>query len=362
MVVAVAALPGVLTGVSSQAADNVLRPIFGERNTLAIESVYFSLEDKLNLLKYMLFKQNAPSYAASAASKPVVVTKSPASKADQQMVFAQIGPAAGLPPLAGEGEWVNINQTLFPNRVILARSFIRPDPARPYAIVSLVQMDMTKLGIGAQAGTYYPGGTHGVYGPGVIPKQIQASNNLLAAFDGGFQERDGHYGMIVGNTTYVPLRVGLPALVMYKNGDVKFAEYTGTPLMTPDVLAIRQNGPYLVQNGQVVSLDSQGTDTWGRTITNSMYTWRSGLGITKQGDLIYAAGNSLLPSTLAAALKSAGAVNAIQLDINPPWVRFIIYQSQGNGQYTSSPLLSNMVGGKKYLEGYNKDFFYIYKK
>ena len=362
MILVIVALPGVLTGISSQAADNILRPIFGEKNTLAIEAVYFSVEDRLNFLKYLLFKQSAPSYVASAKSKPVSATVSPASKADEQMALAPIGPAPGLPALTGEGEWVSIDQALFPNRVILARSFIRPDATRPYAIVSLVQMDMTKLGIGAQAGTYYPGGTHGVWGPGVIPQQIQASNNLLAAFNGGFQEMDGHYGMIVGSTTYVPLRAGLPAVVMYKNGDVKFADYTGKPLMTPDVLAIRQNGPYLVQNGQVVSSDSQGTDTWGRTITNNMYTWRSGLGITRQGDLIYAVGNSLLPSTLAAALKSAGAVDAIQLDINPPWVRFIIYQSKGNGQYTYSPLLSNMVGGKRYLRGYNKDFFYVYKK
>lgn len=355
-------LSGSLTGISSQAADNVLRPLIGEKNTLAMESVFFGFEDKLNFLHYLLFKQNAPTYGSAIKSKPISPVKL-ANTQDQQMNLLPIAAPASLPPLSGEGQWVNIDQSLYPKQVILARNFIRPDTTHPYAVVSFVQMDMTKLGIGAQAGTYYPGGTHGVDGPGVIPQQVQASNNLLAAFNGGFQEMDGHYGMIVGNTTYVPLRVGLPTLVMSKGGGIKFEDYTGQSFATsPDFLAARQNGPYLVHNGQIVSADIEGTDTWGRTITNDMYTWRSGLGITKQGNLIYAVGNSLLPSTLAAALKSAGAVNAVQLDINPPWVRYIIYQTLGSGKYTPTPLLSDMVGGQAYIQGYNKDFFYVYKK
>ena len=97
--------------------------------------------------------------------------------------------------------------------------------------------------------------------------------------------------------------------------------------------------------------------------TINFYTWRSGIGITKEGNLLYAVGNNLTPTTLAAALKSAGAVNAIQLDINPTWVRFNIFTSLGGGEYNSTTLTKELKdGSKQYLNGYEKDFFYLYQK
>jgi hypothetical protein len=45
-------------------------------------------------------------------------------------------------------------------------------------------------------------------------------------------------------------------------------------------------------------------------------TWRSGLGVDDSGHVIYAVGAHLLPSDLAYLLLAAGAVRAMQLDIN----------------------------------------------
>jgi hypothetical protein len=74
-------------------------------------------------------------------------------------------------------------------------------------------------------------------------------------------------------------------------------------------------------------------------------------------------GNSLTPTTLAVALKMAGAVDAIQLDINPNWVRFNIFNTLGDGNYNSKPLTRDLKDGSTtYLNGYSKDFFYVYKK
>jgi hypothetical protein len=59
----------------------------------------------------------------------------------------------------------------------------------------------------------------------------------------------------------------------------------------------------------------------------------------------------------------AGAVNAIQLDINPFWVRFNIFEPNGLGGYKTSTLTKDLKDGSKaYLEGYSKDFFYVVKK
>ena len=93
-----------------------------------------------------------------------------------------------------------------------------------------------------------------------------------------------------------------------------------------------------------------------------MYTWRSGIGITKNGDLLFAVGNNLTPSTLADALILAGAQSAMQLDINPGWVRFNFFEPLGSGTYSTSTLTKGLKdGSSQYLNGYNKDFFYLTK-
>lgn len=336
-------------------ADAVIHPVLGEKNTLFLESVYFGLQDKWNQLQYKYLNKTGPSFVQTVSEKTKQLSNA------GQMDLEPISLRSELPTLKGEGIWSPIAQNLYPDQTVIAKTYIRPDPSRPYATVFLVKMDMKKLGIGTQAGTYYPGGTRKMYGPGVVPKYIQQNNILLAVFNGGFQEKDGHYGMVVMGKTYVPLRINMPALFIYANGSFSLSMYT-VGANTATASAVRQNGPYLVHNGLITPYVEQGIDTWGRTITNSMYTWRSGLGVTKNGNLIYAVGNSLVPQTLAKALLAAGAADAIQLDINPPWVRFITYQPLGNGLYTFTPLITSMNGGKQFLTGYNKDFFYIYKK
>jgi hypothetical protein len=119
----------------------------------------------------------------------------------------------------------------------------------------------------------------------------------------------------------------------------------------------------LVENGEVFALNEINKKLWGRTFNADIYTWRSGIGLTKGGNLIYAVGNNLSPETLATALKMAGAENAIQLDINPFWVRFNIFEPDGKGGYKTSTLTKDLKNGSNgYLNGYTKDFFYLYAK
>ncbi len=335
--------------ILGQVTDFFLHPLLGEKNTLQLESVYFGLQDKIESVDYKLFGLQPPTYSRPDMSVPVKAVMS------EQMNLTDLKVFSGMKALPGEGKWEILGQSM-------AQSFIRPDIDRPYAIVSLVKMNMKKLGLGTEAGTYYPGGTHGVYGPGIVPKSIQAAGSLMAVFNGGFQEKDGHYGMVVGKKVYVPLKKGIPAIYLYLDGSVQFIDNYVGQAVSKAVAAIRQNGPYLVDNGVVTSYVEEGPDTWGRTTTNNMYTWRSGLGITRNGNLIYAVGNSLVPQTLARALVDAGAYKAIQLDINPPWIKFIVFENQGNGHYRLYPLLKSMLGGERYLYGNNKDFFYVYKK
>jgi len=244
----------------------------------------------------------------------------------------------------------------------MAYSFVRPDSDRPYAYVTLVQMDMTKMNLGVVAGISQPGGPAGNPGPGKIPQNVVSSGKLVAAFDGGFQFRDGGYGMVVGGKTYLPLKTDVGTLVGYNDGSLKIVNYSGQNFGN-NVAFIRQNCPILIQDGQVFAQNELNKKLWGRTFNADIFTWRSGIGLTPQGNLIYAVGNNLSPTSLAAALKMAGATSAIQLDINPFWVRFNIFEPIGQGKYTTSTLTKDLKDGSKaYLTGYSKDFFYVYSK
>ena len=336
-------------------ADNILRPTIGNQATISIEAFFFRIEDKTNQIKYFFVKQN-PDVLSLNPSK----TLKKITNEDNRFLLNKPTLLRGLPVLPEEGIWKVINTAS--SDATMAEIFFRPDQQRPYAIAYLVKMNMRRLILSAVAGTVEPG-EYLNPGPGKIPNAAMESNTLVAAFNGGFQKKDGEYGMIVGNKTYLPLQKNLATLVISKESKLKIINYIGQAL-GKDVSSIRQNGPILLQNGRDVSLSNAwNMQNWGLTTTNTMYTWRSGIGITKDGDLIYAAGPSLVPETLAAALKAAGAVDAMQLDINPVWVRFVLFNALGKGEYKYYPLTKDMVnGGKQYLSGYQKDFFYLLEK
>jgi hypothetical protein len=80
--------------------------------------------------------------------------------------------------------------------------------------------------------------------------------------------------------------------------------------------------------------------SWGATLGGGYYVWRSGLGITATGRVIYVYGPALDVHTLAGLLRRAGAVEAMQLDINPAWMSFMYYRSSG---HPSDPTPFNLL-------------------
>jgi len=340
------------TSAAAEITDKYLRPIFGDRQVIFLEKTFFNLSDKATQVVYDFKKPLAPQFLSSTADSGMPTS----------LDLKPIPSNPAFTALPDEGVWHNIPLNIFPKKEVMAYTFVRPDSTRSFAIVSIVKIDVSSLTLGSVAGTVEPGGKVGKYGTGRVPKSIVQSGGLVAAFDGGFQYRDGAYGMIVGKTTYLPLKNDLGTIVGYNDGSVKIFDYTGQDLGS-NTSFIRQNGPMLIEDGSITVENPDSQQVWGRVVGDGTYTWRSGIGITKNGELLFAAGNNLSPQTLAQALSVAGAVNAIQLDINPHWVRFNIFNSTGSGQYDSAPLNKDMQdGSKEYLNGYQKDFFYVYKK
>lgn len=336
--------------LAAQFADTVLRPLLGSERTIVLENKVFALQDHLNQAEHK--QAQTADYLPSVATVSGTPTPAPGpSAAPEPTPPAAITPMLS-PALANEGRWSRIAGTN------LYTTFIRTDPTRAYSVTNLVYIPMNDVSIGAVAGTKYPGGPAG---PGKVPANVQAAGTLIAAFNGGFQGKDGHYGMEVNGTTYVPLRANLPVIRLFKDGRADLVTYDGKPFPT-DVIAARQNGPLLLSNGKDSIQTTQGIDLWAGTADGGYITWRSGLGFTADGNLIYAVGPSLTPTALADALRLGSAQTALQLDINPFWVRFMVYTWKGTS-YSSAKLIPALAdGGQPYLTGYEKDFFYLYKK
>jgi hypothetical protein len=334
------------TGGAANFTDNVLRPILGNGPVGLMEKTFFNFSDKLQQITDKNGLKDIPQIVnegITSSATPIPLNK-------------------GLPSVSGEGIWRDRPLKDFPGKEVMAETFVRPDSTRPYAYVTLIQMDMTVFKLGVVAGKSQPGGPIGNYGPGKVPDEIALSGRLAAAFDGGFQYRDGNYGMIVGDKTYVPLKNDIGTLIGYKDGSLKIVNYQGQNLGN-NIEFIRQNCPILVDNSQVFAENEKNKKLWGRTFNADIYTQRSGIGLTNNGNLIFAAGNNLSPSSLAEALKMAGTIDAIQLDINPFWVRFSVFEPKPGGGYSSSSLTKAMPDGSKdYLNGYSKDFFYLYRR
>ncbi len=183
----------------------------------------------------------------------------------------------------------------------------------------------------------------------------------MAAFNGGFKLTYTNVGFMSGGHVAVPLKAGLASIVTYTDGttDIR-AWHTGVPGVGKTVFSVLQNQRLLVDHGIAASnVSSCVINCWGGTIGLATNVARSGLGITANGQLVWAAGESLSPSELASALIRAGAVRAIELDINPAWVAGYLYAHHPRGLAPAPMALGQRGIEGKFLMPYSRDFLTV---
>ena len=170
-------------------------------------------------------------------------------------------------------------------------------------------------------------------------------------------------GYYTDDKTIIPLRTGAASFVVYKNGSFALGQWGSDVSMTPSVVSVRQNLDLLVDNGQIVpAAYDANSSAWGATLGGGLYVWRSALGITANGALLYVGGPGLDIYNLANIMVHAGAVRAMELDINTDWVNFSSYQpSTPSGPATptnGTELLPGMTGtpGRYFQPWWARDF------
>jgi hypothetical protein len=261
----------------------------------------------------------------------------------------------------GEGVWTTEGLPhSSPDDVLMAKTFVRPDQERPYSLVGVLLIDHRRVRLHMTGGTDSPGGDRGVAGPGVIPDEDLAG--LLAAWNGGFRGPHGGFGMYADGREYRPLRDGYASVVVTRDGTVSIGQWGRDITWSDDIIAVRQNAALLVEDCEVSPRTNEGNETWGYVEVDSseFITWRSGIGLTANGDLLVAAGNSLSAPSLARALWAAGACWAMQLDINSPYVLTSVFFHQANGKIDARKFMSSMPDNPaRFLGTQPNDFLYV---
>ena len=363
---------------TDRAAD-FSRDLIGDENTAKIEAKYFLFQDKLDQVKFKVlggrtnpFDLNSAvfEYVPALPARTVLVDVSVAPHTTvlaipsffkfQELEFPKTKPLRDSLE-QGEGVWstVGLPRTTA-NDLVMAKTFIRPDKSRPYALVGVLLVDQRRIGLHMVGGTADPGGDVGVKGPGTIPQEDL--KNLLVAWNGGFKGPHGSFGMVANGKTYRPLRNGLATIAVTKDGAVKIGEWGRSLAMEEGMVAVRQNAVLLVDNCEVSKRTAEGNDTWGYVQVNSaeFITWRSAIGLTKDGNLIVASGNSLSAATLANALWAAGACTAMQLDINNPYVLTSLYFPQPDGNLKAERFMDSMPDSPtRFFKTQERDFMYL---
>ncbi len=259
-------------------------------------------------------------------------------------------------PLPGEGIWKRTGPLVDGAPPVLLTTF-RSELAYPQIVAYVAWFDQTRTALAWYPGRYEPPNAP-IRGPMMVPNDQRW--RLLATFNGAFTYAAGLNGSSVNGQTCEPLRDGLATLIGYRDGRLDITSWTGGPNAGADVAFARQSLRLIINNGQLnPALDT--SDTWGYTLGGAVRVWRTGVGIDARGNVIYAAANDQTVITLARILQRAGAVRAMQFDINPEWPTLITYSHRG-GLGVTKVLPNYQQPATRYLVPDDRDFFAVYER
>ena len=276
------------------------------------------------------------------------------------IIPADLGSMAGR-PLAGEGQWREVETVKGIPAVF--KTYIRFSKVYSSYYAGVVSMDQRLVKFNLRPGTEDPGPGH--WGaPLDIPSGHRAG--LVATFNSGFRINASGGGFYLHGHYDGKLVKGVASEVYYRDGRLAIGTWgTGRLRMRPHVAAVRQNLHLIVTGGQVPkSVDKDVLSSWGATLGGGYYVWRSGIGITSDGRIIYAYGPELDVRTLADLLKRAGCVSAMELDINPDWMSFMYYLAKN---HPADPTPVNLLPSQiqppdRYYYPSNRDFTAVFAR
>jgi hypothetical protein len=310
-----------------------------------VESIYYSLTapSKGGPTLHALPKVGVGSVAGAAAAAA-------AAEYRPTRVAPMLSPA-----LPGEGVWHATRPGLEAAPPVLLTT-LRDQPEYPRVLAGVAWINAKRATVTLNPGRLEPSVT---LPRGSMDVPSFERPKLLATFNSGFKLSDSRGGFVLHGHTYAQMQDGQGTLVGYTDGSVDVVNWNHGSAAPASVSFARQNLPLIVNEGRTNPNLANGE--WGATVGNAVLVWRSGIGVDSHGNLIYVAGEDQSAESLAKALLHAGAVRAMELDINSYWVSFITYGAPGAEQAKNLLPAMNRPASR-YLEPDDRDFFAVYSR
>ncbi len=264
------------------------------------------------------------------------------------------------PHLPGEGVFHSVVTVKGQPAVQVA--YLRPDSIHTSYLAGVVWMSSRLLSFVQHPGFTDPGHLGLWAQPDWLPPAQRAG--LAATFNSGFKMADAQGGYYDNGHTLGSLVRGAASFVIYRDGHVAIGSWGPEVGMTPQVVSVRQNLRLLVDKGALSpTLSTNVQSNWGATLKGAYYIWRSGVGITASGDIVYVAGDALSVHSLAVLLQRAGAVRAMEMDINPAWISYMWYAPTAtSAKVIPTKLLPFARPADRYLTQTSRDFVAVYAR
>jgi hypothetical protein len=259
-------------------------------------------------------------------------------------------------PLPGEGVWTPSGSPVTGRPPVLVTTF-RTERDYPRIVAYVAWFDHTRTALAYYPGRYEPPSTT-LRGPMQVP--FGQRWRLLATFNSGFIYSDGLNGDALDGHVNESLRDGLATVVANRSGAVNIVDWHAGSRPGPGVAFARQSLPLIIDRGRLSPALNDSTK-WGFTLGNAVRVWRTGLGIDRRGNLIYAAADYQTVTTLARILRRAGAVRAMELDINPEWPTLITYRHR-HRLLPTKVVPNYQQPSTRYLVPDDRDFFAVYRR
>ena len=293
------------------------------------------------------------------------------------LALDNIKPLYTSPAMQGEGVWMTSESPRDPRGIpILYRTFYRPSVSFPNSIVYMMVVDMSKVQMSYFVGSQEPGAQAA---SAIVPTDLR--DHLMAVTNAMWMQRHAKgAGAIFRGKVLYPMTDGMATLIIYRDGSVDVREWT-SDIPVNQVSDARQLLHLIVKDGMVVQAVARGKQVVDSEIglgfllggggrdQDGHHFWyvahRSGFGIRKDGNLVFAIGHHISTKDLAKAMVLAGCERAMHADANPDNIVSNLYIRDPVGNLVRKAQLSpeqSKYSLHRYDKPYSKDFFAFFLK
>lgn len=344
-------------------------PWIGPEPIAWLEAKVWDLKDRFKRFKHGMGRTEAKDEVKTEAEMITPRPLDPSAAGEDGGYWPPLPvPTIYKTPEPGEGQWV-AHQPEWMHKIPGApspfyKTFVRPDPLRPYSKIIFVAMDTRQLDFDMEAGVDDPKPTVGSFhGSGRIPRELKVGTRAVAAWNGGFKTEHGHYGMMLKKRVLLPPVPSGATAVVTDDGRFGMGSWQPSRDIPADILSYRQNMDPLVEDGL---FNPRQRPSWGAVLPGQpklvgQQTERSGLCITKAKHTLYVWGDDVGADALGKAMQLAGCDFGMHLDMNPFHTGFVFMsfsdaQMKNGRSETLTPLMA--ISNRRYIDYNPKDFFF----